>query len=667
MKKINKIFVGAVSTAMVITSVGVSYSYAKNIGSYAINNSTLKNGNAIYTNRNIIDNNSMILNSKDKKLQIDNKKESKKDLKEKSNNIVTKDETVYVKAKANGDVDNITVSEWLKNSKEGKIKDYSLLDDIKNVKGEEEFTKEENDLEWNGEGKDIYYQGTTDKELPVGLNITYKLDGNKISAKDLEGKSGRLNIHIEYYNNAKQTVKINGKEEQLYVPFTMLTAMILPVDNYYNIEIDNGKVISDAKNNIVVGIGFPGLEENIKDNKEDIDFTIPSEVDITADVVDANIKETYTVASSEILEQFNVDDIGDLSKLTKSINKLVNAATKLEDGSSELKKGLETLNSKSKDLSNGVGNLYTGVKSYTLGVAEAAEGSVALKNGNKEIVDGVGRLNKGISDAYLGSNELVKGYEGDKGALAGAKAISNGLGSVQQALNSNSSTGITSEQIDAIAKQTATGATQMALANGVITAEQATALENIYEAAYKQALQGVVTNVDNGIKNNQQNLKNAITQLKTGSDNLYNGMDKIYKGTVSLNNGLKEINVGSSKLYKGANSAYKGACSLQNGLFTLKKNNDTINNGLESLRKGGLQLVTGVNKLTVGANKLNSGLKEFNNSGMKKISDLFHSDVKNIEDKMEATIDIGGKYKSFGGIGKDMEGNCKFIIETESK
>ena len=67
MKKINKIFVGAVSTAMVITSVGVSYSYAKNIGSYAIDNSILKNGNAIYTNRNIIDNNSMILNSKDKK------------------------------------------------------------------------------------------------------------------------------------------------------------------------------------------------------------------------------------------------------------------------------------------------------------------------------------------------------------------------------------------------------------------------------------------------------------------------------------------------------------------------------------------------------------------------------------------------------------------------
>ena len=55
MKKINKIFVGAVSTAMVITSVGVSYSYAKNIGSYAIDNSILKNGNAIYTDEEVID------------------------------------------------------------------------------------------------------------------------------------------------------------------------------------------------------------------------------------------------------------------------------------------------------------------------------------------------------------------------------------------------------------------------------------------------------------------------------------------------------------------------------------------------------------------------------------------------------------------------------------
>lgn len=112
---------------------------------------------------------------------------------------VDKDETVYVFAKANGDVDNILVNETLKNrDKSDKIEDTTDLKDIVNVKGDETFTQNGNKITWDAAGNEISYQGTTDKELPVSVKATYYLDGNEISPEDLAGKSGKVKIRLDY-------------------------------------------------------------------------------------------------------------------------------------------------------------------------------------------------------------------------------------------------------------------------------------------------------------------------------------------------------------------------------------------------------------------------------------------------------------------------------------
>lgn len=57
-----------------------------------------------------------------------------------SDSGVQKEETVYVNTTAAGDVTDVTVSNWLKNSGDSsgsEIKDTSDLTDIKNVKGDE--------------------------------------------------------------------------------------------------------------------------------------------------------------------------------------------------------------------------------------------------------------------------------------------------------------------------------------------------------------------------------------------------------------------------------------------------------------------------------------------------------------------------------------------------
>ena len=56
-----------------------------------------------------------------------------------------KEQTVYVNADQNGNVEKVIVSNWLKNTdKESTLEDNSELNDITNVKGEESYTQGSN-------------------------------------------------------------------------------------------------------------------------------------------------------------------------------------------------------------------------------------------------------------------------------------------------------------------------------------------------------------------------------------------------------------------------------------------------------------------------------------------------------------------------------------------
>lgn len=129
----------------------------------------------------------------------------------------SKDETVYTKANANGSSYQTIVSEHLKNSDNAELlKDMSTLLNIKNTNGDEEASQNGTSLEWKTSGNDIYYQGNTDRELPLDCTIKYELNGEEIAPNDLIGKSGNVKITIEYTNKEERFVNINGKSEKMY-------------------------------------------------------------------------------------------------------------------------------------------------------------------------------------------------------------------------------------------------------------------------------------------------------------------------------------------------------------------------------------------------------------------------------------------------------------------
>lgn len=319
-----------------------------------------------------------------------------------------KEETVYVVANADGSADNVIVSEWLKNKdKKATLEDVSDLKDIENVKGDETFTQNGDKVTWQADGNDIYYQGTTDKELPITQKITYFLDGKEMSPEEIAGKSGKVKVRFDYTNNVKTTEIVDGEEYEVYVPFTVMTGMILPED-YSNVEITNGKVISDGNRKIAVGMAMPGLKESldIEDGDLDEDVEIPEYVEVTANVENFSLEMTMTIAMNDLIDGSDLGSSFDLSALEEDINTLSDASGQLVDGTTELSKGLDTLAGSMKEFASGVGTLKSGIENYTNGASQLNSGISTLSASSGTLISGVTTLNGSAATLNQGVAQL---------------------------------------------------------------------------------------------------------------------------------------------------------------------------------------------------------------------------------------------------------------------
>jgi len=306
---------------------------------------------------------------------------------------IRKDETVYVIAGADGSVKKVIVSDWIKNSLNStSITDNTNLENITNVKGDESYSINSDNMKvWDAEGNDIYYTGDINKEIPVNINISYKLDGKTVSAEELAGASGEVTIRFDYTNNQYEMVEIDGKKEKIYVPFVMITGMMLDNEKFSNVRVSNGKVINDGSHTIVAGLALPGLSDNLNLSSDKIE--IPDFVEVTADVKDFELTTTMTLATNEMFNDIDLGDSDSMDELESSMSKLSDAMSQLLDGSSQLYNGLSTLLDKSDEL---VG--------YIDQFAAAAK---ELKDGTAKVDSSVGELQSYINQLSAGLNELT--------------------------------------------------------------------------------------------------------------------------------------------------------------------------------------------------------------------------------------------------------------------
>ena len=256
-------------------------------------------------------------------------------------NALTKNETVYSKIDTNGNVIKTTVTDKLINdNKLDTITDLTDLDKIINLSNNNTFNKDNNQITWNTSGNNLTYQGISNKELPISINISYKLDGNSITVDDLLGKSGHVDITLKYTNNERNLVYVNGTNTYLYTPFIVTMGTIIKDTDATNLKITNGKIINNGLSNILVGISAPGLYESLNMYElKDLDT-----ITISYDTTSFNLPTIYNVATSKLLEDNDLSIFDNLNTLTSASTSLKENIDALTEGSNKLLESSITLN-----------------------------------------------------------------------------------------------------------------------------------------------------------------------------------------------------------------------------------------------------------------------------------------------------------------------------------
>lgn len=251
---------------------------------------------------------------------------------------VTKTETVYVNLKANGDVSKVSVSDWLHTDKnEVYVDDMSDLENITNVKSKVTPVTDGEKLRWNMPDTDLYYSGTTDRELPISVQLKYYLDGKEIKPEDLAGKSGEVKIDIKMINNASKDGFVNGKKHKVYLPMLVVGGMVLPEGTFSGVTVKNGQSIGDGSKEIVVFTGMPGFSESLGFSEKDLGdlggLVIGSEASVTSTVENFSLGNLYFAAlpiASLNLDIAAPETVDDLKSTLAALKTFQNALNKID-------------------------------------------------------------------------------------------------------------------------------------------------------------------------------------------------------------------------------------------------------------------------------------------------------------------------------------------------
>ena len=643
----------------------------------------------------------------------------------KGENPLTKDETVYIIADADGTAEKIIVSDWIKNTLGSEtVRDQSELTNVANVKGEQSYVMNGEHLRvWDAQGNDLYYQGDIEKELPVNIAISYQLDGKSITAAELAGKSGRVTIRFDYRNNQSELVEIDGQEERIYVPFAMLTGLILDNSHFTNVAVSNGKLINDGNRTIVAGLAFPGLAGNLALDQEKL--AIPGYIEISADAADFELMTTVTLATNELFRELDLSDVHSLDDLTASMAGLEGGMGQLLDGSSVLYGGLTTLLNRSGDLISGIDQLLFGAKELCEGAATLDGGASVLQSGADELFSGLGQLCAQNDNLTGGAKQVFEtllatadaqlaaaGLTCDKLTIDNYDRVLDGIlaamnedtvyqlacnqarstvesavranepvirsnvaaavrsGALVQILASQGITNMDGSPMDA-------GQYETALQGGMIGDEVQSAVADALDA-YLASAEGTAA-VDQETERQIQSLISdkmssaevqnqisaALESAKNGASQIstlksqLDGYHTFYQGLLAYTGGVADASAGAGELKTGADSMKEGTGALHSGA-------NTLYNGLFQLKEGGGALQGGVGELQGGAMQLCTGLQAYNDQGIAKLVEAVNGDVGGLIARFRATCDVAKDYRSFSGISDEMDGRVKFIYRTDA-
>ncbi len=441
------------------------------------------------------------------------------------NNVsaLTKEETVYTKLNADGSIKTTIVNEHLI-SKDKTINDVTNLKDILNINGDETYELNDNNIVWNNLGNDIFYRGTTTKNLPIETSITYKLNGETKNVNDMIGKKGEVEITINFKNTSSKDVLINGTYQTMYTPFVVTMGTILN-DNNSDISITNGKVVSTGTNNMIVAIATPNLGNSLG-----IDLDNLNQITLTYTTKSFSLSSMYFVISPRVLSNIDLSVFDKMDSIYSKVNTLSDSSKLLVDGSKQLLSGTTELKSGIELIKS---NLDSSISSL--------ENSSAIDSETLSYIQNL---------AVTKAKEQIVAMENSIRSSAEAQAIE---GLTEEKINQIYNSVISSLATNPYYLDLATDPTKKAELDGIIKSvvenvskivAKSTASDVAYQTSIEVATSTasslssmIATNVAETAKTN------TLESLKT----LSSALVKLSDGATSVNDGAIELNAGIEK------------------------------------------------------------------------------------------------------------------------
>lgn len=357
-------------------------------------------------------------------------------------NPTEKTETVYSVLNSDGSISDTIVSSWL-HDEDGinNIKETLNLTDVKNIKSNEKPSKDGNTYTWNAKGNDVYYEGTATKQLPVSVKIRYELDGQEMSANDIQGKSGHLKLTISFTNNYSQVKNINGKSIVIHPSYLAGGMLNMSTGKFSNVKCESGKIVNDGTNEMLAFANIPGLNETLKSaglDKVNNQLGISDDVTVEADVNNFDLGSIMVGMTNEIDLASELGDIGSVSELTDGIDQLIEADDQLIDGSKQLYDGTTQLKEQAAPLTGSSDQ----VRQLSAGAIQLNDGVKALQTGINQYTAGASAINEGVNQLYgisqnvgLIQSAVTTSTEEQASLVDGSQAVADGLGQLLDKLN----------------------------------------------------------------------------------------------------------------------------------------------------------------------------------------------------------------------------------------
>ncbi len=540
-----------------------------------------------------------------------------------------KSETVYAILDNDGSYQSATVVNCFPDG--GNITDFGAYTSVLNLSGAQTPETDGEKITWSASaGSPFYYQGETDKALPVSFDIRYTLDGKEINARDIAGKTGVLAIEMTVRNETGTGEMYEETERELLTPFAVQVSLSLNNAMYTVKSLpDNASSVTAGSTLTVSYASFPLPEDTFSFTLEGKDMALEPISIIALPKAPPNLDSYGDFVDVDGMTQGADDMISGADDMEQGIGDLLSALREMKDVAKTLKSGLDDLADGTADMAEGAGTIYANMRRLKSSAAEFYAGAAQFTTNFQAFDSGMAALQQSVNDMAEDISDL-----NDNMAL-----LSTGVSGLDGGIDGLSTT---NSQLSSLAAGLAANypADADVLTLAVLLATQQDGIEEL--------------------AGNSESLKTLAGGLSAGMGSFYTGFSTTFADSVDLlRQSSAQLYAASLTFLDGAHQISSACASLSSAVGRLSAGAGDLDGGAAEAAAGVPKLIDALDEMISGVEDMKVGMATLSEDGLKELK----STLEGLKGYLDVLADNAKGYTSF--MDARNGGSVQFVLKTE--